>query len=79
VSYYLPLSFLHAYNSKHHVIMILATFSYVYTIRVVNNGIRGLRQINNLKTIAKFKKYKMYGIDTSRDKPRDFDLVSLTF
>jgi hypothetical protein len=37
----------------------------------------GLRQSNNLKTIAKLGKYKMYRIDTSRDKSRDFDLVSL--
>jgi hypothetical protein len=40
--------------------------------------LRGLRQSNNLKTIAKLEKYKMCGIDTSRDKSRDFDLVSLT-
>jgi hypothetical protein len=37
----------------------------------------GRTQSNNLKTIAKLEKYKMYGIDTSRDKSRDFDLVSL--
>jgi hypothetical protein len=28
--------------------------------------------------IAKLDKYKMYGIDTIRDKSRDFDLVSHT-
>jgi hypothetical protein len=28
--------------------------------------------------IAKLEKYKIYGIVTSRDKSRDFDLVSLT-
>jgi hypothetical protein len=39
----------------------------------------GFRQSNNLKTLAKFEKYKMYGIDSSRDKSRDFDLVSPTF
>jgi hypothetical protein len=39
---------------------------------------QALRQNNYLKTIAKFEKYKMYGIDASRDKSRDFDLVSLT-
>jgi hypothetical protein len=38
----------------------------------------GLRQSNNLKTIAKLEKYKMYKIDTRRDKSRDFDLVTLT-
>jgi hypothetical protein len=40
----------------------------------------GLRQSNNLlvKTIAKLETYRTYGIDTSRDKSRDFDLVSLT-
>jgi hypothetical protein len=37
-----------------------------------------LRQSNNLKTIAKLAKYKMYGIDTSRDKSRNFDLDKLT-
>jgi hypothetical protein len=37
-----------------------------------------LRQSNNLKTITKLDKYKMYGIDTSRDKLRVFDLVLLT-
>jgi hypothetical protein len=42
------------------------------------NAYWGLRQSNNLKTIAKLEKYKMYGIDTSRDKSRDFDIVSLT-
>jgi hypothetical protein len=31
-----------------------------------------LRQ-SNLKTIVKLEKYKIYGIDTSRDKSRDFD------
>jgi hypothetical protein len=36
---------------------------------------RGLRQSNNLKTIEKLEKYKMYEIDTSRDKSRDFDLL----
>jgi hypothetical protein len=41
-------------------------------------GFRRLRQSNNLKTIAKLEKYKMYGIDTSCDKSRDFDLVLLT-
>jgi hypothetical protein len=40
--------------------------------------LRGLRQSNNLKTIAKLEKYKMNGIDTSRDKLRYFNLVSLT-
>jgi hypothetical protein len=40
--------------------------------------LRRLRQSNNLKTIAKLEKYKMYGIDTSRDKSRDFHVVSLT-
>jgi hypothetical protein len=38
----------------------------------------GFRQSNNLKTIAKLERYKMYGIDTSRDKSCDFDLVSFT-
>jgi hypothetical protein len=38
----------------------------------------GLRQSNNLKTIEKLEKFKMYGFDTSCDKSRDFDLVSLT-
>jgi hypothetical protein len=37
---------------------------------------RGLRQSNNLKTTAKTEKYKMYEMDTSRDKSRDFDLRS---
>jgi hypothetical protein len=40
------------------------------------NEIWGLRQSNNLKTIAKLEKYKMYRIDTSREKSHDFDLVS---
>jgi hypothetical protein len=38
----------------------------------------GLRQSNNLKTVAKLEKYEIYGIDTSRDKSRGFDLVSFT-
>jgi hypothetical protein len=37
----------------------------------------GLRQSNNLKTIAKLEKYKMYGIDTGGDKSRYFDLMPL--
>jgi hypothetical protein len=45
---------------------------------MLKNNNRGLRQSNNLKTIAKLEQYKMYGIDTSRDKSRDFDLVSVT-
>jgi hypothetical protein len=34
--------------------------------------LRGLRRSNNLKTIAKFEKYKIYGIDTSRNKSLPF-------
>jgi hypothetical protein len=45
---------------------------------IVNIYIKGLKQSNNLKTTEKLEKYKMYWIDTSRDKSRDFDLVSLT-
>jgi hypothetical protein len=41
------------------------------------NETRGLSQSNNLKTRAKLEKFKMCGIDTNRDKSRDFDLVSL--
>jgi hypothetical protein len=33
--------------------------------------------ITNIKTIAKLEKYKKYGIDTNREKSRDFDLLSL--
>jgi hypothetical protein len=42
-----------------------------------HNKTRELRQSNNLKMIAMLERYKMYGIETSRDKSRDFDLVSL--
>jgi hypothetical protein len=37
----------------------------------------GLRQNNNLKTIANLEKYTIYGFDTSRHKFPDFDF-SLT-
>jgi hypothetical protein len=37
-----------------------------------------LRQSDNLKTITKLENYKMYEIDTSRDKSHDFDFLTDT-
>jgi hypothetical protein len=51
-------------------------FSFVFET-LVGYLSRGLRQSNNLKTIAKLENYKMHGIGTSHDKSRDFDLGSL--
>jgi hypothetical protein len=57
----------------------LANEHYKRRNSIVFKGLdKGLRQSKNLKMMAKLERYKMYGIDTSRDKPRDFDLVSLT-
>jgi hypothetical protein len=42
-------------------------------------SVQGSYTKSQLKNDSEFEKYKMYGIDTSRDKSRDFDLMSLTY
>jgi folate-binding Fe-S cluster repair protein YgfZ len=44
-----------------------------------NSMVWELTQSNNLNTIAKLEKYKIYVTDTSRDKSRYFDIVPFTF
>jgi hypothetical protein len=52
--------------------------SYKDTIKKYLKRTKGLKHSNNLKSTAKLEKYKIFVIDTSLGKSRDFNLVSFT-